>query len=67
MFHETRGVSMPQPKPDSSKLGEKTPKMLSGARKTSPKYTGTDIEAFYAAQKESAAASREYAASRRKR
>jgi len=60
---------MPQQKIDAAKSRAGSPKASPAAKKPekAPKYAGTDIEAFYAAQLESAADSRDYAAGRRKR
>ncbi len=58
---------MHQPNSDSAKLRTPKRKTYPAAKEPSPEYAGTDIEAFYAAQEEAAACSRDYAAGRRKR
>ena len=49
------------------KVRAKTRAKRRAAEKTAPEHAGTDAEAFYAAQKEAAADSRDYAARRRQR
>lgn len=54
-------------KPSTPAVRAKTPAAKRAAAKPAPKHSGTNTEAFYAAQQEAAADSREYAARRRKR
>lgn len=58
---------MSEAKPRSPKVRAKTPVVRRAPAKTVPRHMGTDIEAFYAAQKEAAADSRAYAERRRQR
>lgn len=58
---------MPRAKTPVAKPGAKTRVGRRVAEKKAPKHAGTNSEAFYAAQKEAAADSRDYAARRRRR
>jgi hypothetical protein len=54
-------------KPSTPRVRAVKPAGGRAAEKPATKHTGTNTEAFYAAQKEAAADSREYAARRRQR
>lgn len=58
---------MPQPHTKQEKATVQHRDRRQVTAKEAPVYTGTNIQAFYAAQDETAADSREYAAQRRQR